>query len=187
MNIFATDPDPVKSAKALDDKRVNKMILESAQMLCTALHLNNASHLAKYRKTHANHPSNIWTRETRSNYEWLLAHYHALLEEYYDRSGGKRHASGLLYNDLKSGAVFIPAGPLTPIANCAARQDMNINFKHLTDTYLAYKLYLLTRWTHDKREPTWHGVKLLNSRNHNSAPEWIRSFLRLYVTLHLLA
>lgn len=38
MNIFATDPCPIKSAQFLDDKRVIKMILESAQMLCTALH-----------------------------------------------------------------------------------------------------------------------------------------------------
>ena len=30
MNIFASSPDPVKSAHALCDRRVNKMILESA-------------------------------------------------------------------------------------------------------------------------------------------------------------
>ena len=35
MNIFATSPCPVESARFLDDKRVNKMILESAQMMAT--------------------------------------------------------------------------------------------------------------------------------------------------------
>lgn len=37
MNIFFTDDCPYKAASNLDDKRVIKMILESAQMLCTAL------------------------------------------------------------------------------------------------------------------------------------------------------
>jgi hypothetical protein len=36
MNIFYVDKDPVKAAKMLLDKHVVKMILESAQMLCTA-------------------------------------------------------------------------------------------------------------------------------------------------------
>ena len=37
MNIFALDPCPVKSAQYLDDKRVIKMILESAQLISTAI------------------------------------------------------------------------------------------------------------------------------------------------------
>ena len=36
MNIFYLDKDPVKAAKYSCDKHVVKMILESAQMLCTA-------------------------------------------------------------------------------------------------------------------------------------------------------
>lgn len=42
MNIFATDVSPVACAKALDDKRVVKMVLETAQMLSTAMHMHNA-------------------------------------------------------------------------------------------------------------------------------------------------
>ena len=36
MNIFYLDKDPVKAAEYSCDKHVVKMILESAQMLCTA-------------------------------------------------------------------------------------------------------------------------------------------------------
>ena len=36
MNIFYLDRDPVKAAQMSCDKHVVKMILESAQMLCTA-------------------------------------------------------------------------------------------------------------------------------------------------------
>jgi malate/lactate dehydrogenase len=40
MNIFATSPCPIQSAKALDDKRIVKMCSESLQLLVTALHAN---------------------------------------------------------------------------------------------------------------------------------------------------
>jgi hypothetical protein len=36
MNIFYLDKDPIKAAEYSCDKHVVKMILESAQMLCTA-------------------------------------------------------------------------------------------------------------------------------------------------------
>jgi len=38
MNIFYLHSDPVKAAKVQYNKHVVKMILESAQMLCTAHH-----------------------------------------------------------------------------------------------------------------------------------------------------
>ena len=38
MNIFYLDRDPVKAAQIQYNKHVVKMILESAQMLCTAHH-----------------------------------------------------------------------------------------------------------------------------------------------------
>ena len=155
MNIFISDVDPIKSAINLDDKRVNKMILESAQMLCTALHLNNASHLAKYRITHANHPSNIWVREGRANYNWLLQHMKALADEYTYRTGKTHKTYRDLYEDLVKGSELIPDKPLTPFANCAARQDMGINYKHLEDVPMAYRLYLVDRWERDKLVPKW--------------------------------
>ena len=155
MNIFISDVDPVKSAINLDDKRVNKMILESAQMLCTALHLNDASHLAKYKTTHANHPSNVWVREGRENYNWLLQHMKALSDEYTFRTGKVHKTYRELYGDLAKGAEFIPDKSLTPFANCAARQDMGINYKHLDDVPMAYRLYLIDRWERDKLVPKW--------------------------------
>lgn len=154
MNIFITDEDPVISAHNLDDKRVIKMTLESAQMLCTALRMNNATHLAKYKATHVNHPSNVWARSTDSNYDWLLRHFKALCDEYTFRFG-KVHASQSLYADLVTGKSFIPSGSLTPFANCAARSDMGIDFKYMTDVPTAYKMYLLRRFASDKLPVKW--------------------------------
>ena len=94
MNIFYLDKDPVKAAKMQYNKHVIKMILESAQMLCTAHHvLDNRIRLLDdipYKITHVNHPSTIWCRQSIPNYMWLYNHMIALGKEYTKRYG-KNH------------------------------------------------------------------------------------------------
>ena len=89
MNIFYLDKDPVKAAKMQYNKHVVKMILESAQMLCTAHHvLDNRIRLLDdipYKITHVNHPSTIWCRQSIPNYMWLYNHMIALGKEYTKR------------------------------------------------------------------------------------------------------
>ena len=96
MNIFYLDRDPVKAAQIQYNKHVVKMILESAQMLCTAHHHYAESYNYKtfvpYKKAHYNHPSTIWARGNRSQYRWLYNHMIALGEEYTKRYG-KTHLS----------------------------------------------------------------------------------------------
>ena len=88
VNIFFLSEDPVESANMQCDQHVVKMPLESAQMLCSAYSKTQAP----YRRTHYNHPSNIWIRESNQNYQWLIMHGLALCEEYHHRFG-KTHAS----------------------------------------------------------------------------------------------
>ena len=78
MNIFKLDESPVVSAKYACDKHVVKMILESAQMLCSV----QPEGTAPYKRTHYNHPCTKWVRESARNYEWLLLHAYALCDEY---------------------------------------------------------------------------------------------------------
>ena len=96
MNIFYLDRDPVKAAQIQYNKHVVKMVLESAQMLCTAHHhyaeLNYPMVEVPYKKAHYNHPSTIWARGNRSQYRWLYNHMIALGEEYTKRYG-KTHLS----------------------------------------------------------------------------------------------
>lgn len=171
----------------MDTLRVNKLTLESAQMLCTALYVHvpemftvcDYSPLKKDKKTgefnqkvkvkkayyfqrkrlhapsHKNHPSNCWTRATRSNYKWLLVHMKALAEEYYLRRGKWHKSYRELFVTLSEGAKYIPEGELTPFVNCAARNNMGISYKHIEDTCEAYKMYLKHRWELDKKEPVW--------------------------------
>jgi hypothetical protein len=152
MNIFVTDNCPYISAKNLDDKRVVKMVLETAQLLSSAIILNGGK--APYKLTHKGHPCTIFTAKTKGNYRWVLNHFKGLCQEY-TRRYGKTHKSESLMQDLEEGIRFIPDGDLTDFANCSANLSLNISYKHLTDVTLAYKLYLADRWENDKREPTW--------------------------------
>jgi hypothetical protein len=131
------------------------MTLESAQMLSTAMRIHGYTGEKVYSITHKNHPSNIWVRETRSNYEWLLAHFKALAEEYHRRRGKWHKSFRELFTSLSQGAMLIPEGKLTPMPNCAANKEKGVSFKHIDDTCTAYQLYLNERWEGDKREPTW--------------------------------
>ena len=95
MNIFYLDSDPVKAAQIQYNKHVVKMILESAQMLCTAHHCyGNAEQKLNvpYKQAHLNHPSTIWARQCKANYRWLYLHMMALGYEYTKRYD-KMHAS----------------------------------------------------------------------------------------------
>ena len=85
MNIFYLHPDPAKAASYFYDKHKVKMILESAQMLCTAHHVYNNGDNVPYKVSHINHPSTIWTRSNTKHYDWLYAHMIALGDEYTNR------------------------------------------------------------------------------------------------------
>ena len=155
MNIFFTDPSPIKSAKYLDTKRVNKMILESCQMLATAVNENGGK--AIYKSTHKNHPSTKWATYSYDNWKWLWNHMVALAMEY-KRRRGKVHASFMKFvkSDIKQQAMAVlPKNGLTDKPNCAANQSVGVSYKHVDDVYEAYKLYLCDRWETDKRTPVW--------------------------------
>lgn len=155
MNIFVTSSSPVTSARYLDDKRVVKMVLESAQILSTAI--NECGGTGPYKSTHINHPCNVWARTTNGNWAWLYEHFEALCAEYTSRYG-KVHKCSQIGSQLISGMSYIPEGGLQAFVNCAANKSLNLDFKSITPTKLAYKLYLEERWRSDKRKPTWYGV-----------------------------
>ena len=92
MNIFYLDKCPDKAARLQYNKHVVKMILESAQMLCTAHHHFGHGDNVPYKKAHYNHPSTIWVRENHYQYQWLYWHMMALGDEYKNRYN-KEHLS----------------------------------------------------------------------------------------------
>ena len=118
MNIFVLDTDPKVSAQLMCDKHCVKMILESAQMLCSAYPEGDAP----YKRTHFNHPCSKWIRDSVDNYEWLLSHAYSLVDEYFDR-----------YSKIHN--LALPDRGLTPFA-----QAMPDEYKH-SDPVRAYQTY----------------------------------------------
>jgi hypothetical protein len=85
MNIFVLDLNPKKCAELHCDKHVIKMIVETAQLLCTAHHINGTTLDGLYKLTHKNHPCAIWVRESYHNYVWTVKLGLELCFEYYKR------------------------------------------------------------------------------------------------------
>jgi len=90
MNIFAIEGDEntgaidwYLSGRTQDNLRTVKMLLESTQLLSSAMHLNNMQ--GCYKLNHAKHPSTLWTAESSSNWLNLYTHAMALNDEYEER------------------------------------------------------------------------------------------------------
>lgn len=146
MNIFVVDPKTNESAKILDDLRLNKMIIETAQLLSTAMRIHGYTGNTIYNVTHQNHPCAIWARETRANYNWLLSYFQDLIMERKARTP-KHHKTYDKEIFFKQGKTLIPDGELTPFVNCTPYKDM--------DVFEAYKRTLKDKWIKDKRPPKW--------------------------------
>lgn len=141
MNIFVSDQCPIKSAHNLPNILVNKMIIESAQMLSTAHHSLDDIQVG-YKPTHHNHPSAVWCRSTSANYQWLYAHFKALCSEYTFRTG-KIHKTSELLSVLDKLPCNIKKAELEPFAMC-----MDDEYKRLGifDQTVAYREYLKAKF-----------------------------------------
>lgn len=134
MNIFYVDQCPVISACSLCDRHVVKMILETAQLLCTAHHVTHGSDDIPYRKTHVNHPSAVWARASVANYLWLVEHGLAMCAEY-TRRYGKRHKTQDVLEWCDQHIPLLSSDGFTHPPQC-----MPDEFKH-ADTVVAYRNY----------------------------------------------
>ena len=138
MNIFFLSIDPYEAARLHCDKHVVKMILETAQLLYTA-HWVYESPLPEhaYKKTHPNHPSARWVRESLSNYHWLCRLGLALCTEYNYRYG-KIHKT----QDHLEWLFSHPPERLKDIGWTLPRLAMPVEYHHV-DPVIAYIKYYL--------------------------------------------
>ena len=151
MNIFAITPDPIECAELLDNRRVNKMITESMQMLSMALDINGAPSSAfavnksgnpyKSNKAHLKHPCTLWAAKSRENFLWLCMHTEALCDEFKLRYGHEQHGRSNLPR-MYEAAHYIPEGELTPFAKC-----VDDDLKSITNVHTAYSQYMLRKWS----------------------------------------
>lgn len=152
MNIFILDTDIETCAQYHCDQHVVKMILESVQMLCTAL--NKKGFTTPYKSTHIKHPCVLWVEESFGNFLWLKNLALALNTEYrfrYERDSD--HKSISVLNEITS-CIYENRG-LTEFA-----QAMPDKYKVPGDAVKAYRQFYLgekmkfAKWT-KRSVPEW--------------------------------
>ena len=175
MNIFYVDTDPNTAAQCLVDKHVVKMILESAQLLSTAHRVldgekyigkvNDRKHTSyilpdaresvMYAATHMNHPSAVWCRQSVQNYDWLVDHFFALMNEYTHRYGKMHKCYGELSYQLQSPPKNLKEWDWTPMPSCMVEEYI-ISEDPLTNYRNYYRIgkSSLHKWT-NRQPPEW--------------------------------
>lgn len=152
MNIFILDTDIDLCAQYHCDQHVLKMILESVQLLCTAL--NKKGFETPYKSTHLNHPCVLWVEKSYANFIWLTKLTYALNNEYryrYDRETNHKSISVL---QKIQGHRYADIG-LTEFV-----QAMPDRYKVKGNAVLAYRQFYLgekiafARWT-KRKVPDW--------------------------------
>lgn len=154
MNIFVLDHDIDRCARYHCDRHVSKMILESVQILCTAL--NKKGFSTPYRSTHVKHPCVLWVECSHDNFMWLSELARALNGEYrYRYHKDHDHASIAVLERIEN--YRFEASGLTEFA-----QAMPAQYKVPGDAVAAYRAFYLgekhhfARWTR-RSEPEWWG------------------------------
>lgn len=157
MNIFAFDPCARMSALWLDDVRKNKMILESCQLLSTAINTLCPDHnLNTYKTSYLNHPCAIWARESECNFAWLVGytkHLLAMRDKPHKSSRIVSEAGKFLWDSQYR--LSFPSFEQTPFVNCAQNLSVGVTFKHIHNVHAAYRMYIRTRWDMDTIKLTW--------------------------------
>jgi len=152
MNIFALDNDPRTAALGLCDQHVNKMLVESCQLLSNALPESRAP----YKRTHYNHPCSKWVRASANNYCWLLEHAWELAIRFY-AARGRAHRCEHILREYLSHSPRLVFARRTPFAlACGEYNDAHAD---PVECYRAYYRAKLEHWQtrEDKRRiiPTW--------------------------------
>lgn len=153
MNIFYLHSDPEICAQYHCDKHVVKMILETWQMLRIAHAVAKDPGEAFRASGWVRHPSSVWVRKSRANYDYAASLGMALCTEYtfrYHRTHAKEHIirrqwKDNPFNDRKS---FAPPPQVMP------------DIYKGPDTVIAYRNYyrnekaLFARYT-NREFPPW--------------------------------
>lgn len=100
MNIFFLHRLPPVAAAMHCDKHVGKMLIESCQLLATAHHVHGNGHAVSYKSTHVNHPSAIWTRQSKLHYNYVVTLATYLGREFFLRYGKNHKSRDVLVAEL---------------------------------------------------------------------------------------
>lgn len=168
MNIFFLDENPTLSAQYHVDKHVVKMILETAQLLCSVHHVTDqeptkyrpSTDQVPYKLSHKNHPCAVWARQSLSNYLYLCELGLELGKEYTYRYG-KRHKSIDVIEWCIINKPNIPdIGFTTPAMAMPDEFKTDSVVESYRNYYMGAKISLAS-WK-NREKPFWFGKKELD-------------------------
>lgn len=169
MNIFATDTDPRKAARDLCDRHVPKMIVESAQMLCSV----HPAGAAPYRRCFVNHPCTLWTAASVGNYMWLVDHADEMCREYSSRWGSRTHKTQEVIAWARANIPSLPDLGVTPFAMAMPDQYKSQDPVHSYRLYYCREKSRFAHWADMAKVPRWYWAmcRELEIGFRNSCPE----------------
>lgn len=158
MNIFATSKYPRSCARHLDDKRLNKMILETTQIICAVINIREGGNVTPYKTSHSGHPAVKWAMSSDDNVRWLYELGIAYGKEIIYRFG-RKHSCHLVLEGLTFKWSWVEDAPKfmcgeVELYSGARHKGLGLDFTHLL-TVESYRVYLSARWPNDKRAPVW--------------------------------
>ena len=185
MNIFALHESPEVSAEMACDKHVVKMILESAQLLCTAHRVldgveytdltKNGRKIKRwrldddvkenllYKAGWLKHPSTVWLMQSAYNYNWLYRHMMALNEEFKRRYKGVDHlAIAKLGRVLRNPPVNIALNKKPTLPTPAMPDECKVD----GDVVASYRKYYIMKkqsfatWKAPSKMPEWYAESI---------------------------
>lgn len=140
----------------LDDLRVRKMILETAQILCAALWIRGIWQEGMYRPTHLRHPCVLWAEETPGAAWWLVQHAWELEEARRMAGAARAHAS--LAMAERAGQLLML--DCSEHATCEVARFANCTGMVLEEgacVHLLYRERMRSKWRDMRDPPTWRG------------------------------
>lgn len=151
MNIFYLDHDAQVAASYLCDKHVPKMILESAQMLCSAHHFHGTAEEWMYKAAYTHHPSTKWVAQSSDHFQWLLVHAKHICHEYTRRFGKVHKTQAILDRLQKAGE---PVGFVEP-PQCMPDQYKDLSTVHAYRSYYLGDKARFAKWQKGTPAPWW--------------------------------
>tara|TARA_B110000503_G_scaffold142671_1_gene240292 strand:- start:1292 stop:1879 length:588 start_codon:yes stop_codon:yes gene_type:complete len=195
MNIFILHENPKEAAIMHCERHILKMIIEHTQMLAAAYYhtigisrkkeiaenQEKVSQLFKgfprkdedgndkpYAITHVNHPCTVWTRESLTNFNWLLDCTKYMCEEFTHRYGGK-HSVEFIIDWMYQNPPKLKDIGQTEFAQAMPEIYKSDNVTEAYRKYYAYKTtYMKVNWKLEERIPYW----------------WTESFIKESVNLY---
>ena len=156
MNIFFLDETPYKSAQYLCDKHVPKMLLESCQMLSTAIQNYTDRIEELYKPAYPNHPMTKWVGFNRDCFRWALENADIINQEYSKRFK-KIHKSSRIINIIYDNNYLndIPDGFFKEPPQCMPDEYRDKDYVTAYRRYYNTDKKYFAKWEKGRSCPEW--------------------------------